>query len=419
MPTLSPFVRSIVIIVCIAVCGSPAHAYSVLAHEANVDMAWDQGIKPILMQRFPRATPDAIAEARAYAYGGSVIQDLGYYPFGNHFFTNLMHYVRSGDFVEALVRDARTIDELAFALGAMSHYAADTTGHPAAVNRSVPLMFPNLARKYGSDVTYALSPASHVITEFSFDVVQAAGGHYEPDAYHRFIGFQVARPLLERAFRETYHLEMRELFLDLDLAIGTYRRAVSQIIPHVTEVAWRDKHDQIVELLPAAQREKFVFRLSRAEYDQSYGDKYQKPGLLARFVAVVYKILPKIGPLRPLQFKAPPREAEHLFVESLKTSQQRYRSALASTRGGRVELRNTDFDTGRRPRYREYSLADKTYAELLDRLSATKFDGVSDPLRSDILRFYGPPEGLTSKDRHERKRLDRIRKQLAALRSGR
>ena len=53
-----------------------------------------------LAGRFPKATSDDLLKARAYAYGGSVIQDLGYYPFGSHFFSNLLHYVRTGDFVE-------------------------------------------------------------------------------------------------------------------------------------------------------------------------------------------------------------------------------------------------------------------------------------------------------------------------------
>ena len=35
--------------------------------------------------------------------------------------------------------------------------------------------------------------------EFSFDVVQVAAGAYAPEAYHRYIGFKVAKPALERA----------------------------------------------------------------------------------------------------------------------------------------------------------------------------------------------------------------------------
>src|SRR5581483_4647023 len=191
-------------------------AYSVLAHEATIDVAWDRAMRPLLRHRFPRTTDDALLRARSYAYGGSVVQDLGYYPFGSKFFSNLLHYVRSGDFVEAALRDARDLDEYAFALGMLGHYASDTVGHPEAVNKAVALMFPKLRRKFGNTVTYVDSPASHVIVEFSFDIVQAAAGAYVPESYHQFIGFKVATPLLERAFRDTYDLETKDIFKSQD-----------------------------------------------------------------------------------------------------------------------------------------------------------------------------------------------------------
>ena len=102
-----------------------AQGYSVLTHEAIIDSAWEQGIRPLLLKRFPAATPEDLKRARAFSYGGSAIQDLGYYPFGNKFFRELVHYVRSGDFVQALIRDSSDLDEYAFALGALSHYCAD------------------------------------------------------------------------------------------------------------------------------------------------------------------------------------------------------------------------------------------------------------------------------------------------------
>ncbi len=190
-----------------------AGAYSVLAHEANIDALWETSLRPLLARRFPRATREEVTQARAYAYGGAVIQDLGYYPFGSHFFSNLVHYVRSGDFVEALIREAQDINEYAFALGALAHYASDNVGHPEAVNRAVALMYPKLRAKHGNSVTYADSPSSHVIVEFSFDVVQAASGGYVSEMYQSFIGFQVAKPVLERAFLATYGIEMNDVFL--------------------------------------------------------------------------------------------------------------------------------------------------------------------------------------------------------------
>jgi Zinc dependent phospholipase C len=308
----------------------PVVAYSVLAHEANIDAVWDSGIRPLLQKRFPGVTPSQLVDARAYAYGGSVIQDLGYYPFGNRFFSNLLHYTRSGDFVEAMIREAQTVNEYAFALGTLAHYAADNTGHPEAVNRAVALMFPKLRAKYGDRVTYAQARTEHVIVEFSFDIVQLAAGSYVPETYHNFIGFQVAKPVLGRAFRTTYSFDIKEVFADEDLAISTYRRAVSEILPELTRAAWRDKHDEIARLVPGVKEETFVYHYTRQQYEKDFGTEYRKPGLLARFIAFIYRILPKIGPLKPLSFKAPTLEAEKLFTNSLRDTRARYTAALAS-----------------------------------------------------------------------------------------
>jgi len=341
-----------------------AGAYSVLAHESNIDAVWDSHIRPLLRAKYPRTTDAELTAARAYAYGGSVIQDLGYYPFGSKFFTNLLHYVKTGDFVEALLRDARDVNELAFAIGALCHYAADTEGHSIAVNRVVPLMYPKLQRKYGNSVPYDRAPKEHVLVEFAFDVLLVAHGGYELQAMHDFIGFEVATPLLERAFRETYGLEMKDLFLSEALAIGTYRHAVAGTIPDVTRIAWEKKQEQIQKVTPGAIRDRFVLTVSPGEYDQRYGTEYKKPGFFARLIGVLYKIVPKIGPLRPLSFKVPNEEAERLFLDSLARTRARYSAELTDLRAGRLRLPNLDFDTGKPITPGEYALADKTLAEL-------------------------------------------------------
>jgi hypothetical protein len=391
-----------------------ARAYSVLAHEANIDALWETSLRPLLARRYPRATRDEVTMARAYAYGGAVIQDLGYYPFGSHFFSNLVHYTRTGDFVGALIRESHDVNEYAFALGALAHYTADNVGHPEGVNRAVAMMYPKLRAEHGDSVTYADSPATHVIVEFSFDVVQAAGGGYVSDMYQSFVGFQVAKPVLERAFLATYGLEVKDVFMSEDLAIGSYRHAVSQTIPEITRIAWRDKREEIQKLIPGAAEEKFVFNLSREEYDKAYGTDYEKPGLLARFLAFLYRLLPKVGPLKPLQFKAPTKEAEVLFLESFKSTRERFRSALDALGRGRLDLPNTDFDTGKPSVHGEYSLADETYAELLGRLTRHDPATVPDALRQNINAFYAAAPSRMS-DRKERKRAEKVRKQLALL----
>lgn len=391
------------LVVTTLLCASPrqAVAYSVLAHEATIDVVWDTAIKPLLLRRFPNSSPEGLNEARSYAYGGSVIQDLGYYPFGNKFFSNLLHYVRSGDFVEALLRDARDINEYAFALGALAHYANDNTGHPEATNKAVPMIFPKLARKFGDTITYVQAPKQHVIVEFSFDVVQAASGAYVSDAFRSFIGFRVASDLLQRGFRETYGLTMQELFADHDRAIATYRYAISQIIPVLTEAAWRDKHEEIAKLNPKVDRAGFVFQYGRRDYEREYGADYQKPALFARFLGFLYRFVPKIGPLKALAFKAPTPEVEAMFVQSFRDAAGRYRTALSDVADNRFDLRNTDFDTGRPARHGEYSLADDTYRKLLDTLEKRSFRDTPAPLKQNVLAFYGPAPAPAGRDDHK------------------
>jgi hypothetical protein len=375
-------------ILAIATDPRDASAYSVLAHEANVDALWEPAIRPLLQRRFPAATRDQLVAARAYAYGGSVIQDLGYYPFGSHFFSNLLHYVRTGDMVETMIRGAHDVNEYAFALGALAHYTADNVGHPEAVNKSVALMFPKLRKKYGDSVTYVDSPASHVMMEFSFDVVQTAAGAYLPEAYHSFIGFEVSKPLLERAFRETYGLEMKEVFGDEDRAISTFRHAISELLPELTRAAWRDKRKEIERLTPGVQESVFVYRL-----------------------------VPKIGPLKPLRFRTPTAEAEALFSQSLRDTRARYGAALEAVGRGRIDFTNTNFDTGRPTVHGEYELADETYADLVHRLADAKGATIPPALRADLNRYYDAshvPSGMNV-SRKAQKRADKIRKLLAQL----
>jgi len=394
-----------------------AGAYSVLSHEFAIDAAWDRDLKPLLLHRFPRTSNEALERARSFAYGGSVIQDLGYYPFGNKFFSNLLHYVRSGDFVDALLRDARDVDELAFALGALAHYVNDNTGHPLAVNQSVPRVFPKLQAKLGDIITYVEAPKQHVIVEFSFDVGQAARGRYSFTQYRSLIDFQVAVPLLERAFRQTYGLEMADVFGNEKRAISTYRYAVSQLIPALTAAAWRDKHEEISRTVPGAEQASMVFAYGRPDFEHDYGSDYQKPRLFARFLAVVYRIVPKVGPLKPLSFKAPTPEVDRLFLDSIATSHRRFHTLVTEARDRRLHLENTNFDTGERTRVHAYELADVTYAEWLDRLADEGFAATTPAMRRDITAYYDRAAPPAASERKARKRWTEVQAALAQLRA--
>ena len=390
--------------------------YSVLSHEAIIDSTWDKDIKPLLLKRFPAASADELREAHANAYGGAIIQDMGYYPFGSKLFSDLAHYVRSGDFIEALVRDSQDLNEYAFAIGALCHYCADNDGHPIATNPSVPILYPNLRRQYGNNVTYAENPAAHIQTEFGFDVLQVAQGHYASEAYHDFIGFKVAKPLLERAFKETYGIELTSIFTSLDLALGTYRYSVSTLIPTMTKVAWETKKGDLEKQTPGITRDKFLYTLSRADYHKEWGTQYKKPGFLAKTLSVLFRIVPKVGPFQGFAIKPSTPQTEKLFMQSFDATMNSYRQSLSKVGTGELKLQNTDLDTGRPTSAAEYRLADNAYAQILNKLASHKFESVTPELRENILAFYRDTNAhiATKKDSGEWRRTLR---ELAGLKS--
>lgn len=355
-------------------CPRPAQAYSVLTHEALIDTVWDTSIKPVLLKKFPGSTPEQLIAAHAYCYGGGIIQDVGYYPFGSHFFSDLTHYVRSGDFVMSLLAEAQDLNEYAFAIGALAHFNADNSGHPIAINLTVPKLYPKLRAKYGDNITYMENPTAHIRTEFGFDVIQVARGHYPSKAYHDFIGFQISKRLLERACEDTYGLKLKDLFKTLDLALGTYRWSVSSLIPEVTKAAWSSKQESIRKKDPGITRKKFQYNLSRSSYEKEWGKEYERPGCGARLLAVLFRILPKVGPFRSLGFRTPTAEEALLFEKSFNATVDQDKADLASLSAGTLKLPNKDLDTGKPASLKEYELADKTYSKLMEKLAESKQD---------------------------------------------
>src|ERR1700691_1119993 len=270
-------VRVLASFLVVLMCSGGSTAYSVLSHEEIVDLLWGDEIRPLLLNRYPGLSDDQIKEAHAYAYGGAVIQDLGYYPFGNKEFSNLVHYVRSGDFVRELLIESQDANEYAFALGALAHYASDIAGHPA-VNQSVAIEYPKLRAKFGKSVKYAQNKTAHLKTEFGFDMVQVAKNRYASQQYHDFIGFQVSKPLLERVFPVVYGVELKEVLSREDLAIGSYRFAVSRMIPEMTRGALRTHEKDMMKEEPTFAKRRFLYRLSRSNYEREWGKDYAKPG---------------------------------------------------------------------------------------------------------------------------------------------
>ena len=382
--------RYLLLLLLTLVASLSVQAYSVLSHEALVDALWEVSIKPALLARFPKATPEDLKASHAYAYGGSIIQDLGYYPHGNKFFSDLTHYVRSGDFVSALVLDSQDLNQYAFALGALSHYVSDNDGHRLATNLSVPKLYPKLKAKYGDVVTYEDDPAAHLKTEFGFDVIEVAKGNFAPAAYHDFIGFSVAKELLAEAFQDTYGLNINTVLPDFDRTINSFRSAVSGTIPKATRIAWAQRRDEIQHSEPGVTKRRFLYNMKRSSYEKEWGKSYDRPTAGDRFLAFLLRLIPKIGPLRALAFTMPTPEVEKMFMASFNSCVDQYRSSLIRVENDK-HLPNENIDVGTLTKLGEYHLADATYDQLLDRLARKQFAGMSQELGKSMLAYYASP----------------------------
>ncbi len=392
-------IPAVVLLLSVLVCSGRLFAYSVLTHEEIVDLLWADQIRPLLLKRYPELTEQQITEAHAYAYGGAVIQDLGYYPFGSREFSDLVHYVRSGDFVRELLLESQDVKEYAFALGALSHYASDIAGHPA-VNLAVAIEYPKLRAKYGKSVRYAQDKTAHLKTEFGFDTVQVAKNRYASQQYHDFIGFQVSKPLLERVFPVVYGMQLKDVLTREDMAVGSYRFAVSRMIPEMTQVALQTHKKDMMRETPNFAKKKFLFRLSRSDYEKQWGKDYVKPGVGTRILSALLRYMPKVGPFKGLAFNNPTPQTEDLYFKSINTTVDQYRAFLEEVRSDALVLPNCDLDSGQPTKPAEYSLTDDAYAKLLAHLSDRKFDLTSPELRNNILQFYSDPSAAieTKKD---------------------
>jgi hypothetical protein len=371
-------------------------AYSVLSHEALIDAAWDHYLVPLLKQKYPTLNDSSLKEAHAYAYGGAVAPDMGYYPLGSKLFTNLVHYVRSGDFTTALLNEATNANEYAFALGALCHYYADVYGHRLGVNRSVPITYPKDNKKFGDVVTYEQDETAHKRVEFAFDVSETAKGNYASQAYHDFIGFKVADSVLERAFYKTYSLHLKDVFSNFSRAVGTFRWSVKNFFPALTKAAWATKQADIKKHDPTMTAKQFRYKMKMLNYNKEFGKERDKPGVFSFLFAGLIKILPKIGPLAPLKFKAPSPQVEKLYVQSFDSVQLHYSNALKTLRSTAIELKNRDFDTGLDTKPGEYKLTDDTYCDLLLKIIHYNNQPDSD-LRKNIIAFFKNTEMLSNK----------------------
>ena len=361
-------------------------AYSVLTHEAIVDALWEKSIRPLLKEKYPGTSDSLMKEAHAYVYGGAIAPDMGYFPFGNPFFTNLVHYVRSGDFVNELLIESKDINEYAFALGFLCHYMADRYGHFLGTNQCVPIVYPKIKKKFGSIVTYEENEVAHKRIEFSFDVLEIAKGNYASAAYHDFIGFKVSRPLLERAFTKIYALDINKLFKNLSVSVETFRWTVTSLFPVLTRAAWITKKKDIVKTNPTVTSRNFRYKMNQSNYSREFGRP--KPGILAYPLSWLIRVLPKIGPLASLKIKTPGPEGEKQFIKSFDTVVSHCQVSMKALSKTNVDFTNVDFDTGNSTTLGEYGLADKSYEKLLLRLNKQDFDHADPELEGNMISFF-------------------------------
>jgi hypothetical protein len=371
---------------------TPAVPYSVQSHQELIDLAWKQSIRPILLKQYPKLTEAQLQEAHAYAYGGCAIQDFGYYPFGNAFFSDLTHYVRSGDFVISLLRNAHTADELAFAIGSLSHYIGDTVGHSAAVNLAVPVEFPKLKMKYGPNVNYAQDPHAHVQTEFAFDVNQLSKRRFAPSAYLKYVGLEVPRPLLRKAFFETYGLNLPDIIGTKETSIRVYRYAVRRFLPNIARAETILHKKSFPPETPSPDLDDLNKDLLQASADNNWEAYRKTPGFTSHLYAGWLYILPKVGTLKLLAIKGPNPQTEDLYIKSMNRSIKSLRFVLTHFDHIERYIPNRDLDTGLVVKPGGYPLADRTYAKLLAMITKNPDKVVPNQLKHDLLGYYSDPE---------------------------
>jgi hypothetical protein len=417
-----------------------AAAYSLLTHEQLIDLTWQDAIVPLLLSRYPSLTAADLDRARAYAYGGCVIQDIGYYPFGDRSFSNLTHYVRSGDFVVNLFRNARNANELAFAIGALSHYIGDTIGHSEATNLAVPIEFHNLYDRYGSVVSYAEGAHQHVQTEFAFDIDEIAHRRVAPLRYLRHIGLKVPTRLVGLAFYQTYGLTDFAGHRARRFKVREYRWAVRTFIPRIAysvTVLHRNREPAEPDTPDSVEMEKEAAAAAAINNWDAYRGK--KPRFETYLLAGLLYILPKVGPLSMIAVKGPTvaTEADYMHSVAQSTAALRYELqrftplndrkaapagaiALATPFGPFDPLHplpNRDLDTGHVVRPGGYPLTDSTYAALLHRITRQPAQAIPPEIKRDIEAYYNNPQFTpgTAKDVTKWARVQADLKILAAM----
>lgn len=411
---ISAFPRFLLIVTIFIICRPlPSSSYALLAHEAIIDACWEKSLIPLLKLKYPGVTEEELKKAHTYVYGGAIIPDIGYFPFGSILFSNLVHYVRCGDFITALLEESHNINEYAFALGVLCHYEADSYGHSLGTNKAVAILFPRLRKKYGNEVTYEKGHDQHARVEFGFDVLQTAKGNYQPNAYHNFIGFAVNDSVLERAFFKTYGMNLKDVFRSLPAAITVFRLSVKTIIPELTKDAWKIKNSFITQLNPLATEKNYHYKMDKKNYQK----EFTQPKVQSIFITLFIGVLPKYGPLSKFKPKVPSPECEKLFEQSFDAILTHYSGAVKRLHSKEVSYDNIDLDTGKETVMGEYKLADKTYYQLLMKLKRNKFVLIDKGLKKNLIAYFSKHDAFPDygTDSHKGKKIIQALEQLNSV----
>lgn len=156
---------------------------------------------------------------------GALGPDLGYFPGGHRFLSDLAHLVRSGDLTRMLVESARTPRERAFAWGWVTHVLGDQTIHPL-VGRGVGELLHGDREIF---VDGAREQTAHVQVETGLDAFYS---HLFPEMRHRkmapvFNGTSIR--FLARAYQRIYGVPM-DPTLFLASHLSTVRMSVQGLI---------------------------------------------------------------------------------------------------------------------------------------------------------------------------------------------
>jgi hypothetical protein len=409
----SRFLAPVALVLLLAVFVSPAGGYSVLTHEEIIDLTWADSIRPLLLRLYPNLTPEQLRDAHAYAYGGCVIQDLGYYPSGKPIFSDLLHYVRTGDFIRALFRDSKGPNDVAFAIGALSHYFGDTIGHPDAVNLAVGQSFPKLAAKYGPNVNYAEGQHQHVRNEFAFDVNDIAKHRLAPEKYLNHIGFAVPIPLLTRAFYDTYGLDLGKVLMQKHPNLHGYRYAVRTLLPRVAYAENLLYRKRFPPDAPSPALDEFKSQIAALALADNWNSYRRHAGVGTHLLAGFLFILPKVGALSDLSLRGPTPSAEQDYVNSLMHTADMLRQTIVTATKS-DGLPNLDLDTGLEVRPGTYSLEDYTYADLLHQMTRDPSSPIPFGVKRDLLAYFADPAAAVYISR-DPKRLAQVTADLPIL----